>query len=122
MAVTADQSPIAGYQHARTGVQVATALNLAESALQPNAPAQLGGAESYLEILADGTLRLVGSATVFDDITQGIAAALASDASADQAAQSAQAASGDSVQTGLDAQAASLITTQTLIATHVAFV
>lgn len=107
MAATADQSPSAGYQHARTGVQVATALNLAESAvqpgdlgtaaaadvgdfataaqggladtaLQPNAPAQLGGAESYLEILADGTLRLVGSATVFDDITQGIAAARSS--------------------------------------------
>lgn len=35
MAATADQSPSAGYQHARTGVQVATALNLAESAVQP---------------------------------------------------------------------------------------
>lgn len=104
MAATADQSPSAGYQHARTGVQVATALNLAESAiqpgdigtaaaedvgafataaqggladtaLQPNAPAQLGGADAYLEILADGTLRLVGAATVWDDITPGIAAA-----------------------------------------------
>lgn len=47
----------------------------ADSALQPNAPAKLGGAESYLEVLADGTLRLVGAATVWDDIAQGIAAA-----------------------------------------------
>ena len=47
----------------------------ADTALQPNAPAQIGGAANYLEILADGTLRLVGGATVFDDITQGIAAA-----------------------------------------------
>lgn len=97
MAATADQSPSAGYQHARTGVQVATALNLAESAvqpgdlgtaaaedvgtfataaqggladtaLQPNAPAQIGGAAAYLEILADGTPRLVGAATVWDDL------------------------------------------------------
>ena len=37
MAATADQSPSAGYQHARTGVQVATALNLADTALQPSA-------------------------------------------------------------------------------------
>lgn len=35
MTATADQSPSAGYQHARTGVQVATALNLAETAVQP---------------------------------------------------------------------------------------
>lgn len=75
MAATADQSPSAGYQHARTGVQVATALNLADTALQPNAPAQIGGAAAYLEILADGTLRLVGAATVWDDIAQGITAA-----------------------------------------------
>lgn len=107
MAATADQSPSAGYQHARTGVQVATALNLAESAvqpgdlgtaaaedvgtfataaqggladtaLQPNAPAQLGGAAHYLNILADGTLRLVGDATYWDDLIGGIAAAVTS--------------------------------------------
>lgn len=54
---------------------VAAALDKAGTALQPNAPAQLGGALNYLEVLADGTLRLVGSATVWDDIAQGIAAA-----------------------------------------------
>lgn len=97
MAATADQSPSAGYQHARTGVQVATALNLAESAvqpgdlgtaaaqdvgafataaqggladtaLQPNAPAQLGGAANYLNIADDGTISLVGDATYWDDL------------------------------------------------------
>jgi hypothetical protein len=36
MASTADQSGNAGFQHARTGVQVGEALNLAESALQPS--------------------------------------------------------------------------------------
>ncbi len=54
---------------------VAAALDKAGTALQPNAPAQLGGAANYLEILADGTIRLVGDATVWDDITPGIAAA-----------------------------------------------
>ena len=31
---------------------------LADTAVQPNTPVQLGGAAAYLEILADGTLRL----------------------------------------------------------------
>lgn len=48
---------------------------LADTAVQPNTPVQLGGAAAYLEILADGTLRLIGAATVFDDIAQSIAAA-----------------------------------------------
>jgi hypothetical protein len=50
------------------GAAVDAALGKAGTALQPNAPAQLGGAASYLEVLADGTPRLVGGATVWDDL------------------------------------------------------
>lgn len=50
----------------------------ADTALQPNAPARLGGVSNYLEILNDGTPRLVGGATVWDDLSQGIAAAQSS--------------------------------------------
>lgn len=76
-AVTALQPADVGTAAAEDVGAFATAAQggLADTALQPNAPAQLGGAESYLEVLADGTLRLVGSATVWDDISQGITAA-----------------------------------------------
>lgn len=50
------------------GAAVDAALALAGTAVQPNAPAQLGGAASYLDIAADGTPTLVGDATVWDDL------------------------------------------------------
>lgn len=45
-----------------------TGLGKAETALQPNAPAQLGGASDYTNIATDGTLTLVGEAIVWDDL------------------------------------------------------
>lgn len=47
----------------------------ADTAIQPNTATQLGSASHYVNIAADGTLTLVGNATVWDDITPGIAAA-----------------------------------------------
>lgn len=47
----------------------------ADTAVQPNTPAQFGGPINYFEVLEDGTIRLIGSATVWDDVTPGIAAA-----------------------------------------------
>lgn len=39
---------------------------------------RLGGADNYAEFAADGTLRLVGTATTYDDLVGGIAAAVTS--------------------------------------------
>lgn len=41
---------------------------LADTAVQPNTATQLGGAADYLDIDAEGTPRLVGAATVWDDL------------------------------------------------------
>lgn len=45
-----------------------------ESALHSNTPAQIGGINDYVNVAEDGTITLVGNATVWDDITPGIAA------------------------------------------------
>lgn len=41
---------------------------LADTAVQPNTATQLGGADDYLNIAADGTPTLVGDAVVWDDL------------------------------------------------------
>ncbi len=46
----------------------------ADTAIQPNTPARFGGLIDYFEVLEDGTIRLIGNATVWDDVTPGIAA------------------------------------------------
>lgn len=58
-----------------SGAAVDAALAKAATAIQPNTPVQLGGVLGYIQVGADGTLTLVGTATVYDDITPGIAAA-----------------------------------------------
>lgn len=59
---TAAASDVGDFATAEQGGKADTA------AVQPNAPAQLGGAADYLNIAADGTPTLVGAATVWDDL------------------------------------------------------
>lgn len=66
MAATADQSGDAGFQHARTGVQVGESLNLADSALQPadiDALAKLNALISDATLIDTGDARLTNART-----------------------------------------------------------
>lgn len=60
---------------ASTDFATATQGSKADTAIQPNTATQLGGVDNYINIANDGTLTLIGDATVWDDITPGIAAA-----------------------------------------------